>query len=311
MLFSEFVNRYVALHLHAIRESTYRRVCRSSFNSFLRICGDRDLDKYTVRDIEIFKSERLKTTTPTTVNISFRTLKAAFNLAVKWQMATQNPFLKSSQLPVVQKAKKFITKDEFYKLFSTIEEKWFQEIVVFTVLTGLRRGEVTNLCWIDVDLENRRIFVRNTTTFTNKTGKDRVIAMNNLLVALFQKKKRIGDYVFTVSGQKIADSWITHLFKKYVRRAKLEDTIHFHSLRHTFASWLVQDGVSLYEIQKLLGHSSLTVTQMYSHLQPEMLHNTVNRIKLNLPQDRILLEEKYKSTECQHKTTHPPGNSDG
>jgi len=54
----------------------------------------------------------------------------------------------------------------------------------------------------------------------------------------------------------------------------------FFNLGHTFASWLVQDGVSLYEVQKLLGHSNIAVIQMYSHLQPEGLHSTVNRITI-------------------------------
>ena len=89
--------------------------------------------------------------------------------------------------------------------------------------------------------------------------------------------------MFTLNGKKIYDEWITHAFKKAVVAARLEDgRIHFHSLRHTFASWLVQDGVSLYEVQKLLGHSSTRVTEVYSHLQPEMRHDTVNRIHVNL-----------------------------
>jgi site-specific recombinase XerD len=79
------------------------------------------------------------------------------------------------------------------------------------------------------------------------------------------------------------DRWVSHKFKYYVYEARFsDDRLHFHSLRHTFASWLVQDGVSLYEVQKLLGHSSIAVTQVYSHLQPEQLHATVNRLKVGL-----------------------------
>ena len=70
--------------------------------------------------------------------------------------------------------------------------------------------------------------------------------------------------------------------KKYVTEIGLDGKLHFHSFRHTFASWLVQDGVSLYEVQKLLGHSNIAVTQVYSHLQPEGLHSTVNKISLTL-----------------------------
>jgi site-specific recombinase XerD len=53
-------------------------------------------------------------------------------------------------------------------------------------------------------------------------------------------------------------------------------------MRHAYASWLVQKGASLYEVQKLLGHSSIAVTQIYAHLAPSQLHETVNRIQLDL-----------------------------
>lgn len=69
---------------------------------------------------------------------------------------------------------------------------------------------------------------------------------------------------------------------QYVHKLGLNEKLHFHSLRHTFASWLVQNGVSLYEVQKLLGHGNISVTQVYAHLQPERLHSTVNRISITL-----------------------------
>ncbi len=79
------------------------------------------------------------------------------------------------------------------------------------------------------------------------------------------------------------ESWVSHKFKYYVYALRLTDNrLHFHSLRHTFASWLVQDGVSLYSVQKLLGHSSNNVTQVYAHLQPEQLHSTVERLQIHI-----------------------------
>ncbi len=68
-----------------------------------------------------------------------------------------------------------------------------------------------------------------------------------------------------------------------IREGNLKDgRLHFHSLRHTFASWLVQDGASLYEVQKLLGHSNARTTQVYSHLAANEMHGTVNRIAITL-----------------------------
>ena len=88
------------------------------------------------------------------------------------------------------------------------------------------------------------------------------------------------DLVFDIKGRKILSSLLTHKFKRWVRKANLDDRIHFHSLRHTFATWLVQDGVNIYDIQKLLGHSSVKVTEVYSHLLSAELRSIVGRIKL-------------------------------
>ncbi len=72
-------------------------------------------------------------------------------------------------------------------------------------------------------------------------------------------------------------------FKKAVYDGRLkDDRLHFHSLRHTFATWLVQDGVSIYAVKELLGHLDVKTTQVYSHLQPEQLHSTVNKIDVSL-----------------------------
>ena len=80
----------------------------------------------------------------------------------------------------------------------------------------------------------------------------------------------------------ISQSSVSHRMKKAVRAAGLENRLHFHSARHAFASWLVQAGVSLYEVQKLLGHSPPPVTEVYSHPQPEHLHGSVNRITVSM-----------------------------
>ncbi len=89
-------------------------------------------------------------------------------------------------------------------------------------------------------------------------------------------------YVFTVNGRNICKDWVTHRSKYYVRKANLDSKLHFHSLRHTFATWLVQEGVSIYAVQKLLGHSSISVTQVYSHLAASELHGAVNKISVSL-----------------------------
>jgi site-specific recombinase XerD len=78
-----------------------------------------------------------------------------------------------------------------------------------------------------------------------------------------------------VNNQIIRDYDLSKLFKRYVLRADLNPKLKFHSLRHTFASWLVQKGVSIYEVSKLLGHSDIRVTQIYAHLTLDNLRSAV------------------------------------
>ena len=67
----------------------------------------------------------------------------------------------------------------------------------------------------------------------------------------------------------------THKLKKYIKLAGLNPKLNFHSLRHTFASWLVQKGVDLYIVKELLGHTSITTTEIYAHLKKDNLHDAV------------------------------------
>ncbi|MEX2191581.1 MAG: site-specific integrase, partial [Bacteroidota bacterium] len=137
-----------------------------------------------------------------------------------------------------------------------------------------------NLKWKDVDLERRLIRVSNSETFTTKTGKTRTVPMNERVYVLLKDRNTHmhEEHVFTFEGKPIRPDFLSRKFRFCIRKSGLPRALHFHSLRHTFATWLVQGSVSIYEVQKLLGHSSLAVTQIYSHLAASELHNAVNKL---------------------------------
>jgi integrase len=148
-------------------------------------------------------------------------------------------------------------------------------------MTGMRRGEILNLKWNAVDLDRHLIVIQSNEDFRTKRGKRRVIPMNNSVFATLQRRTitRDSEYVFTDGGQRISREALSLRFKRKVRQLKLDDKLHFHSLRHGFASWLIQSGAaSIFEVQKLLGHTNIKTTEIYSHLLPENLMAAVNRL---------------------------------
>jgi integrase len=256
---------------------------RVAMGHFLRIVGDIPLREISAEHVDRFVSERLSQVRAVTVDVELRTIKAAFNVARRWELLEKNPVVGVKRPTIPERPPTFFTKTQFAELMKAIDADWLREIVRFAVLTGLRLGEITHLQWPQVDFDRKVIAVQSSRTFRTKNGKRRVVPMSDSVHELLKAIRARSDteYVFSIKGKRISESWVTHRFKKAVVKAGITDDLHFHSLRHTFASWLVQDGVSLYEVQKLLGHSSIAVTQVYSHLQPEQLHATVNR--LNVP----------------------------
>ncbi len=101
--------------------------------------------------------------------------------------------------------------------------------------------------------------------------------MSNEVYSLLVSNHRVGEYVFTdAEGRKLNPSTLSHRFKKTVRKAGLPDSIHFHTLRHTGISWLINKGVPPPFVQRIAGHSSLAVTQIYTHLEDENLHTAIS-----------------------------------
>ena len=102
-------------------------------------------------------------------------------------------------------------------------------------------------------------------------------------IALFKKYKKLNfdvktDYVFQkFKGVKLNQACVSKDFKKAVKKSNLNERVHFHTLRHSFASNLVQKGASIYVVKELMGHDNISTTQIYSHLRKE---NLIDAIRL-------------------------------
>jgi len=143
--------------------------------------------------------------------------------------------------------------------------------------TGMRKGEILNLKWPDIDMVRRAITVR-----TSKNNESRYIPINGTLYVelLRLNSDSTGDkYVFIGENGEPRRN-IDHAFEGARSRAKLKD-FRFHDLRHTFASHLVMNGVDIRTVQKLLGQKTIAMTVRYSHLSDKTLKDAVDKLKLS------------------------------
>ena len=276
---SAFISEYIPYIKTSLAPRTVDSY-EAALGSFLGFIDDLHLSKITTRHIDSFVASRLKTAKPVTVNIELRSLRAAFGVARKWGLVASNPFSEVQNLRVARSEAPFLSNGNLQELLKVVNEEWLRELIMFAVGTGMRQGEMLNLRWQDVDLERRVIHIQSNAAFRTKHGMRRTIPVSDMVHALLTAKgqKHVNEYVFSRRGKRIGASYMAHLFKRYVRRTGLDDRLHWHSLRHTHTSWLVQGGVSLYQVQQLLGHSDSRTTQIYSHLSPSELHGAVNKI---------------------------------
>jgi site-specific recombinase XerD len=278
---SEFRDEYIK-YAATNKTKKYSKSIKLSFRQLMNYSKDVSLQNLTPRILDQFLAERYSTA-PSAASLYYRTLKAAFSKAVVWGSIDANP-LKKIKPPKHKKSfPVFISKSDLELIINQTSNRLLQEIFITAFYSGMRLGEILNLVWACIDFNRKVILIKNINGFVTKSKKERVIPMNNRLLDLFlyryQTSKRVNqnDYIFyRVIGVKLNEDFVSKQFKKAVRSAGLSDEIHFHILRHSFASNLIQKGASIYVVKELLGHESISTTQIYSHLQSENLSQAVS-----------------------------------
>lgn len=148
---------------------------------------------------------------------------------------------------------------------------WLLPIVRANVYLGLRAGEAVNLRWSDVDMGRKTATVRQTETFTTKAAKDRTLPLADPVLAVLGSITERDEFVFpNHSGGQLHRQYLSRRFKHFARLAELPEHVNFHTTRHTAASWLAERGAPVEAIRLYLGHSSVSVTQRYMHLAPDV-----------------------------------------
>ena len=210
---------------------------------------------------------------PASVNVDMRSLKALFSVMVQWEWIAKNPFDKVKLLRIPETETPFLNEDDMSTVVASIENEQLKQVILFAYYTGCRLNEILHVQWSDIDWTKSLITIRNTASFNTKSRKNRTLPLHAELrrILLQIKDKNIsGGYVFCdPEGKLLRSDTVSHQFKRALRKNKRPESLHFHSLRHSFASVLVQKGTPIYQVSKLLGHSSVQVTERYAHLYAE------------------------------------------
>lgn len=242
----------------------------------------KDIEK---RNVVQLINDQLPTYKPGSINRVIILLRYMFNLAIKWEIegVFRNPTAGIPLLKENNQVERFLSAEEAKALLIAIKASknpMLQHIVSMLILTGARKREVLDAKWEDFDMERTSWRIPNT-----KAGKARIVPLSDTATALLTKlrKKKRSPYAFanpiTLKPYKsIYYSWHT------ARKEAGLDDVRIHDLRHSFASFLVNAGRSLYEVQTLLGHTQIKTTQRYAHLSTTSLRAASNEVSLAVPE---------------------------
>jgi integrase len=278
--FEELMARY--LTEHAARQSQPRHY-RGYTKSLTAFFGGRTLAEITPKLIVEYKNRRYAVgLKPASINRELASLKKAFNLAVReWEWCRENPVSRVSMERENNQRDRWLSVEEETRLLQACAP-WLHDLVTFALHTGMRMGEILELRWRGVDFTRRTVMV-----VRSKNGERRTIPVNETVLHVMKQKAKgrhlslitqadvSGDLVFlSRTGTALESGHLRRAFRLALKKARIED-FHFHDLRHTFATRLVQAGVDLYKVQRLLGHKSPIMTQRYAHHYPESLRDGV------------------------------------
>ena len=286
-IFGDFVATSYMSHIKSYKRSWGTDECLLR-NHILPLIGSLYLDQITRRHMVELFSKHKETHQPGSTNRVIILCRYIFNCALKWEVEgiSRNPTQGIELFLENNKRERYLTAEEAQRLFKALDESAadrLKYIISMLLLTGARKNEVQQAQWKDFDLE-RRIW----TIHFNKSGQTRHVPLSDGAIRLLGSIPRVPGSNYAFANPKTGKPY-KHIFTAWDtarKKAGLSD-LRIHDLRHSFASALINSGRSLYEVQKILGHTQVKTTQRYSHLSQESLVAAANTASSVVPLARL------------------------
>ncbi len=255
-----------------------------------------------IRELHILKVKRAmeeKELSPRSVQYAFTCIQMVISHAIKiGYYRAVNPVLalpKNSRPKFDNRKTRFLSHENADRLLQALAEKSKQvrDMTLLSLHCGLRFGEIASLTWGDIDQVHGFITLRDT-----KSGSNRTVTMTGEVSDMFNGRYGgYGELVFPCRTGK-PQRLMSQTFARTVEALGLNDGVNddrkqkitFHSCRHTCASWLVMAGVPLYTVQKILGHSTIAMTERYAHLAPKEFKAAANLMEQGIAESRAKRE---------------------
>lgn len=263
---------------------------------------ERRIDEISLRDLESLRVSWLASgLSESSANRKMASLRGMFSRAVEWEYLPAHPMAKLKQIKTDTKSRiRYLLPDEEQRLRAALDDRqeqiraerdsanqWRTErkkallpdlraiefadhlkpLVLLSLNTGMRQGEVFNLTWADIDLKNKVVTVEGEGA---KSGQTRHIPLNREALEIMKRwKQQAGNNSFVFPGK--TGGRLDNVKKSWAGLLDLARVTSFrwHDLRHTFASKLVMAGVPLNTVRELMGHADLKMTLRYAHLAPD------------------------------------------
>lgn len=300
---SEAIDRFLNAREDTVRDRTLNQY-ETKLRAWARDCCPSEIQ---LRDLtpdhigaHVYNSE----VAPATRQTRYRHVRMLLNWAEDAGLLEDNPLDEVSKPRGGKTEPEYLSPEQIDKLLRAIDahgemregtggtpvdDEWLKTLIRLCLCTGLRRGEALALLWKDVDLERGMLVVRHREQedAPTKSGNERRVplrgdALDTLRAEYEHRDPEPSAHIIVDSdNEPIRGDRVSHRFKFFVRKAKLsgQEQIRFHSLRHSCASWLIQQGVPLSVVSKILGHSSTQITdEIYAHVSDDAVTEAMDDV---------------------------------